>query len=83
MDRISKNLDILDALNIVSFIIGYLNYQENLTQTDKQDIMHAFDKQTKTLLNDINNHLVNQDIKINKIMEVLNIENNKESGEND
>lgn len=83
MDIISKNLDILDALNIFSFIIGYLNYQENLTQTDKQDIMHAFDKQTKTLLNDINNHLVNQDIKINKIMEVLNIENNKESGEND
>lgn len=34
----------LDAVAIVSFIIGVANYQENLTQDDKNDIMQHLDQ---------------------------------------
>lgn len=35
----NPNDNLLNAIQIVSFIIGVLNYNENLTQNDKDDIM--------------------------------------------
>lgn len=71
-----KELDMLDIINILSFIFGILNYGENLGQSDKQDLMGAFDTQTKTVLSDIHNHLKLQDNKIDKILEVLSYDKN-------
>lgn len=41
---------LLDIMSIVSFAIGIANYNENLTQTDKADLMSAFDNQTSQLI---------------------------------
>ena len=69
----SNNLDFLDIINIVSFAIAIANYNENLNQTDKQDLMHKFDKQTSELLSHLNAHLESQDEKIDKILTMLEV----------
>jgi len=44
------NQDMLDTLAVLSFVVGLANYQENLTQNDKDDIMKKLDEQTKDIL---------------------------------
>lgn len=60
--------DILDKL---SFLIGILNLEENLTQSDKQEIVNKFDQKTQELLHDIHAHLRMQDEKLDKIIKLL------------
>ena len=49
----NPNDNLLNAIQIVSFIIGVLNYNENLTQNDKDDIMQKLDQQTKEILQNV------------------------------
>ena len=44
------NQDFLDAVSLVSFIIGIANYNENLSQSDKDDMMHALDEKANNML---------------------------------
>lgn len=67
MNNNRNELEFMDILNIMSFIIGMMNYGENMTQGDKQDIMHSLDNQTQTLLENIHNHLTEQDRKLEEI----------------
>lgn len=67
----NQQLDFLDLLNILSFVIGILNYQENLTQSDKQELLHKVDEDTQTAIQEIHNHLQMQDNKIDKIINIL------------
>lgn len=60
----NKKLNILDAMSIVSFMIGVANYEENITQSDLQGIM-------KQALSDIHRHLEKQDDKIDDILRIL------------
>ena len=71
MNNINQQLSALDILNILSFFIGVLNLEENLTQSDKQDLMKAFDEKGNTLLRKINEHLETQDAKIDMILKRL------------
>ena len=64
----NRQYDLLDVLNILSFAIGLLNYNENLTQNDKQELLEELDNQTTTLLEEIHAHLKEQDIKIEEIL---------------
>ena len=64
----NRQYDLLDVLNILSFVIGLLNYNENLTQNDKQELLEELDNQTATLLEEIHAHLKEQDIKIEEIL---------------
>ena len=64
----NRQYDLLDVLNILSFVIGLLNYNENLTQNDKQELLEELDNQTTTLLEEIHAHLKEQDIKIEEIL---------------
>ena len=64
----NRQYDLLDVLNILSFVIGLLNYDENLTQNDKQELLEELDNQTTTLLEEIHAHLKEQDIKIEEIL---------------
>ena len=66
-------LTILDLLNIMSFFIGLMNLQENLTQGDKQELMSETDKQTSIILKEIHSHLEQQDIKLDKLLERLEV----------
>ena len=69
----SNNLDFLDIINIVSFAIAIANYNENLNQTDKQELIHKLDKQTSELLSQLNAHLECQDENIDKILTMLEV----------
>lgn len=64
----NRQYDLLDVLNILSFVIGLLNYNENLTQNDKQELLEELNNQTATLLEEIHAHLKEQDIKIEEIL---------------
>lgn len=54
------NQDILDTLTLVSFLISVANYNENLTQSDKDDLMAGLDKQTAHILGRIQEELEKQ-----------------------
>lgn len=60
-----------DMLNLMSFVIGLMNLNENLTQGDKQDIMKNLSEKSDTILKEIHSHLEKQDEKIDKIIETL------------
>ena len=62
----------LDMLSIMSFLIATMNLQENLTQTDKQELADELSQKTDSLLKEIHSHLQEQDNKIDKILEVIN-----------
>lgn len=70
-DYNQKQFDFLDVLNICSFMIGLKNLEENLNQSDKQELIHDLNQKTDYLLNEINKHLEIQDEKIDKILEIL------------
>lgn len=60
----SKQYDLLDAIAMVSFIIGLLNYGENIDQSTMNDAVQS-------AVQDIHEHLAEQDEKITKILQLL------------
>ena len=66
-----QEFTMLDILNILSFFIGILNLQENLTQNDKQDLINTVNKRTKIILDEVQKHLEIQDKKLDIILEKL------------
>jgi len=64
-------LDFLDIIGIMSFIIALMNLDENMTQGDKQELLQELSNKADLLLTEIHKHLENQDIKLNLIMEEL------------
>lgn len=59
-----KQYDLLDAITMVSFIVGLLNYGENVDQTTINDTVQS-------AVQDIHKHLAEQDEKITKILQLL------------
>ena len=80
-------LTALDILNVLSFIIGLKNLDLNIDQNDMDNQTREIDKRASELVNnaiaEIHQHLEKQDQKINKILEVLQVENNQEAFKND
>lgn len=70
----NNQLEFLDLLNIMSFMIGLMNLDQNMTQNDKQELQKDLGNQTSKLLNELHAHLDNQDKKINLIMKKLGLE---------
>ena len=62
------NQDLLDAVAIVSFLIGIANYNENLTQSDKDDIMRRLDRQTQDILERVEKALNEQNAMLEEIL---------------
>lgn len=62
-----------DLINAISLIIGMANYQENLTQNDKADIMDKLDRQTKDLLMEIHNAIEEQNNMLKEILRRLDL----------
>ena len=54
----------LDAMAFIGFLIGVANYEENLTQSDVQSMI-------KGALQNVHEHLEEQDNKIDYIIELL------------
>lgn len=68
------NQDFLNALQLVSFIVGVQNYKENLTQNDKDDIMNRLDQQTKDILTKVQSEIERQNDMLEEILERLRME---------
>ena len=67
----NEQYTLIDVLNILSFLIGILNLEENLTQGDKQDLIDNLNKNSQKVLEQINTHLEEQDSKLNRIIDLL------------
>ena len=67
----NKQLEFLDILTMLGFALNVANLNENLTQSDKQDLMHETDKQSSDILSAIQQHLEVQDKKIDEILKRL------------
>ena len=65
------NDDMLDALTLVSFLIGVANYNENLTQNDKAEIMERLDTQTTEILERVQAELEKQNDMLSEILSLL------------
>ena len=64
-------LEFLDLLNIMSFVIAVINLDENMSQSDKQDLLNEFNNKASFLLNEIHQHLEAQDTRLSAIEETL------------
>lgn len=62
------NQDLIDIIQIVSFVVGVQNYRENLTQNDKDDIMNHLDQQTKEILIGVRSELERQNAMLDEIL---------------
>ena len=67
-----RSLDFIDLLSILSFVVGLVNLDENMTQGDKQDLQKDLAEKSDAILSEIHEHLERQDRKLSEIMEVLN-----------
>ena len=63
VERDNRN-NILDAMSTISFLIGVMNLNENISQTDVQNLV-------ENAINDVHNNLLEQDKKIDKILKKL------------
>ena len=72
-------LTFLDIISIVSFLIGVENLELNATQDDMAKIQRELSDKSEQLFKEIHGHLEEQDRKLDKIMEVINHEDNKET----
>ena len=63
--------DFLDAVAIVSFALGIANYEENLSQSDKDDLLNSFDKRTNELLLRLESDLEKQNEMLEEILSRL------------
>lgn len=62
----------IDNLAVLGFIIGIMNYNENLSQSDKDDLIQRMDVQTKELLNHIDEEIEKQNAMLSDILDRLN-----------
>ena len=65
------NQNFLDALSMASFLIGLANYEENLTQSDKDDIMKRLDTQTAEILIELQKEIQKQNEMLEEILRRL------------
>lgn len=64
MTSSGEQFSILDAIAIVSFLIGLANYEENVDQSQLQETINK-------AVEDIHNHLQSQDDKLTEIIDLL------------
>ena len=64
-------LDFLDWISIMSFIIALMNLDENMTQGDKQELQEDLANKADILLAEIHSHLESQDKKLDFILKEL------------
>ena len=66
-----KEISFLDAISIISFLVGLQNLEMNITQEDMINATEELDKKLRTQVAEIHKHLEMQDNKLDYILEVL------------
>ena len=64
-----QNNELINLINILSFVVGLQNIQENRLQSAQNDVQAANDKQAHYILQEINRRFDEQ----NKILEEQNV----------
>ena len=62
----------LDIITLISFFIGLMNLDENMTQGDKQDLQQDLSEKADLLLSEIHSHLEQQDDVLRRLEEKIN-----------
>lgn len=73
-NKVFGQLGFMDILGIMSFCLGLMNLNENVTQSDAQELEHTFNGKVDNLLEEIHAHLKMQDEKIDAILKKLEVE---------
>lgn len=63
------NDDFLDALAVVGFVISIANYNENLSQSDKDDILEQFSQRADSMLQRLEDDLEEQNEMLRDILD--------------
>ena len=66
-----NELSFIDAISIVSFLVGLQNLEMNITQEDMQVTEDRLAESLRKEVDEIHMHLEQQDRKIDKILEEL------------
>ena len=70
----NQNNELINLINILSFMVGVENLSENRIQSAHNDVQTANDKQAEYLLNEINRRFDEQNKILARLVELL--ENN-------
>ena len=65
------NDNFLDTLSVLSFIIGVMNYDENLSQSDKDDMLNKISMQMQALLEHLEKDIDEQNEMLREILQLL------------
>lgn len=65
------NDDFLDVMACMGFAIGLVNYQENLQQSDNDDIVKKLDEKTTQMIERLENDLSEQNFMLEAILKKL------------
>ena len=76
-----QNNDLINLINVLSFVIGYSNFQENRAQSAHNDVQASNLAKAEYLLNGINRRfdeqnkfLEEQNVMLSKFLELLKVE---------
>lgn len=73
----------LDALSVLSILLGYENLIENRQQSRQNDVQAANDKQAAFMLSELNRRFDEQNVMLKQILEVLTHEDHQNDGRAD
>lgn len=65
------NKGFIDAISLISFMVDVANYDENLSQSDKDDLMKSLDEKTNEMLTCLEKDIDNQNEMIKDIINRL------------
>ena len=68
----NNELDFLDIITLLSFVISVENLEQNLTQNDKQQLQNDLSEKADIILSEIHAHLEKQDKLLTEIMDKIN-----------
>ena len=67
------NSNFIDTVNVLDFLISLQNLQSNTEQTNMQELEEHFNTKLEKILGEIHSHLESQDIKLQTIMNKLEV----------
>ena len=71
MDYNNDNNELINLINILSFVVGLQNMQENRMQSAQNDVQAANDKQAHYLLQEINRRFDEQNRMLERLIELM------------
>lgn len=66
-----RQFDLLDAISVLSFFLGYENLMENRQQSAQNDISAANDKQAKYLMEELGRRFEEQNEMLREILKAV------------